>query len=197
MIAAIASTPPPNSARERVLEAATNLFATHGFQAIGLRDLASYLGIHAGSLYHHIENKQCLLFELIESALNDLLTDTKRRMRGANTPRERLWRFIKTFVAFTLSEQQRLVLVTREFVNLSEEHQYQANQLKDAYWSLLSTIIVDELRSKGDPDPQVCLITHAVIGMLHGQSQWNDLDVTEHHLAEMLTDCVMCIIERS
>jgi len=77
-----ASANPVHSARDRLLDAALELFATHGYQAIGLRDLANYLGLHAGSLYHHIENKQALLFELIESALSDLLLDTLRRSRA-------------------------------------------------------------------------------------------------------------------
>ena len=49
-----ASANPVHSARDRLLDAALELFATHGYQAIGLRDLASYLGLQAGSLYHHI-----------------------------------------------------------------------------------------------------------------------------------------------
>jgi AcrR family transcriptional regulator len=53
------------------------LFATHGYQAIGLRDLAVQLGVHPGSMYNHIENKRCLLFELMESVLSDLLLETQ------------------------------------------------------------------------------------------------------------------------
>lgn len=72
----------------------------------------------------------CLLFELIESALLDLLVATKRQMKGARTPSERLRHFVQAFVAFNLREKHRLVLVNREFVNLDEEHRHQANQLK-------------------------------------------------------------------
>jgi AcrR family transcriptional regulator len=194
MLAAVASSCPTPSARERLLDAAIELFATHGYQAIGLRDLAGYLGLHAGSLYHHIENKQCLLFELIESALSDLLTDTKRRMKGARTPSERLRRFVQAFVVFNLNEKHRLVLVTREFVNLDEEHKHRVNQLKSAYASVLSAIIATEYGEKGRLDEQNCLITNAVIGMLYGQSQWNDVEVTEQRLTEALTNFVMGII---
>ena len=194
MLAAIASANPALNARDRLLDAAIELFATRGFQAIGLRDLAGHVGLHAGSLYHHIENKQGLLFELIESALSDLLVDTKRRMKGARTASERVRRFVHAFVTFNLNEKHRLVLVTREFVNLNEEHKYQANQLKNTYWSLLSAIIADEYEEKGKLDGEIGLITNAAIGMLYGQSQWNDMEITEQHLTEVLTSCVMCII---
>lgn len=194
MLAAIASANPTLTARDRLLDAAIELFATRGFQAIGLRDLAGHVGLHAGSLYHHIENKQCLLFELIESALSDLLNDTKRRMKGARTPSERVRRFVQAFISFNLREKYRLVLVTREFVNLNKEHKHQANQLKNAYCTLLSAIIADEYAGKDKLEGDIGLITQAIIGMLYGQSQWNDMEITEQHLTTVLTGCVMCII---
>ncbi|MFJ1337018.1 TetR/AcrR family transcriptional regulator [Pseudomonas caricapapayae] len=194
MLAAIASANPPLSARDRLLDAATELFATRGFQAIGLRDLAGYVGLHAGSLYHHIENKQCLLFELIESALSDLLADTKRRMKGASTPSERIRRFVQAFVSFSLNDKHRLVLVSREFVNLSEEHRLQAQRLKAAYWALLKAIVADEYQVKAKFEDEISLTTHAVIGMLYGQSQWDDMKANEHHLAEVLTRCALGMI---
>lgn len=86
MPASSVSPVPTPHARDRLLEAASALFASHGYQAIGLRDLASHLGLHAGSLYHHIESKQGLLFELIESSLTDLLYETRQCVKGARTP---------------------------------------------------------------------------------------------------------------
>ncbi|UVJ46239.1 TetR/AcrR family transcriptional regulator [Pseudomonas sp. LS1212] len=197
MPAARASSSPTSSARDRLLDAATELFATRGYQAIGLRDLAGYVGLHAGSLYHHIENKQCLLFELIESALSDLLIETKRRMKGAKTNADRLRRFVHAFVAFQLTEKHRLALVAREFVNLSEEHKHQANQLKDAYAALLSAIIATDHGEQGRLDGQICLITNAVIGMLYGQSLWNNVEVSEQRLTEALTSFVIGIVASS
>lgn len=194
MLSAVVSFSTTPSTRDRLLDAAIELFATRGFQAISLRDLASYLGLNAGSLYHHIENKQNLLFELIESALSDLLSATKLRMKGAKTPSDQLRRFVQAFVAFDLSERNRLLLVTREFVNLSEEQKHQANQLKGAHASLLSAIIAAEYRETDQLDEAILLITHAAIGMLYGQSLWNNIEVAEQHLAEKLTNFIKGII---
>ena len=197
MLAAAVSASTPFSARDRLLDASIELFATRGFQAIGLRDLARYVGLHAGSLYHHIENKQSLLYELIEAALADLLADTKRRMKGASTTSERVRRFVQAFVSFNLNEQYRLILVTREFVNLSEDHKQQANRLRSDYYALLSATIATEYQQRGKPDGEITLITNAVIGMLYGQSQWNDSQVGEQQLTEVLTRCAMSIIASS
>jgi AcrR family transcriptional regulator len=184
----------PFSARQRLVDAAVELFATRGFQAISLRDLAGHVGLHAGSLYHHIENKEGLLFELIESALSDLQATTEHCLSGAKNPAERLHRFVQAFVSFTLNEKDRLVLVTREFVNLNEEHKHQADQLKNNYRTLLYEIIADECGVQNKLDSKTRLITSAIIGMLYGQLQWNEVEITEQHLTELLTDCVLRII---
>ena len=194
MPATSASANPVHSARDRLLDAALELFATRGFQAIGLRDLASYLGLHAGSLYHHIENKQSLLFELIESALSDLLLDTTRRMKGARSPGKRLHLFIQAFVAFHFNEKYRLALITREFTNLNEEQQQQIIQLKNRYSALLIAIISDEYGRTGLPEADICATSSAVIVMLFGQSQWYSVETSQAQLTEALTNVVTCII---
>ncbi|MCS3470094.1 AcrR family transcriptional regulator [Pseudomonas sp. JUb42] len=193
-----AVTPPakcvPNSARDRLVDAALELFATRGYQAIGLRDLAGHLGLHAGSLYNHIENKQCLLFELIEAALSDLLADTKRRMRGANSNRERLRRFINAFVSFSLAEKNRLLLVTREFVNLTEDQQKEINQLKCSYASLLNTIVSTERSEQDRTSECTGVITDALIGMFYGHSQWRTPEIPVSELTDTLTSFAIGII---
>jgi AcrR family transcriptional regulator len=186
--ASLAPKQPACSARDRLLDVALELFSTHGYQAIGLRDLASELGLHAGSLYNHIENKQSLLFELIEGALSDLLAGTRQRMRGAQTQQDRLHRFIDAFVAFNLAHKHRLLLVTREFVHLSDEQKCEIDQLKNSYALLLKAVISAECGERSD------LITEAVIGMLYGQFLWRSLSLSEQRLAETLTRFVTGII---
>jgi AcrR family transcriptional regulator len=187
----------PLNARERLMGAAVELFATRGFHAIGLRDLAGHVGLQAGSLYHHIDNKQGLLFELIESTLSDLLVLTRRRLKGASTPCERVRRFVQAFVSFSLNEHDRLILVTREFVNLNEAHKCHVDKLKTAHRALLSEIIAEKFQLKGKPDAETCLITHAVMGMLYGQLHWSEVEITEQQLTALLTGCVMRMITAS
>jgi AcrR family transcriptional regulator len=180
-------------ARDRLIEAAIELFAHHGYNAIGLRDLAAQAGLQVGSLYHHIENKQGLLFELIESALSDLLSETERRLEGALTTSDQLARFVQAFVAFNRSEKHRLILISREFAHLSEDHMHVANKLKAEYSAVLSAIIATEYERKHNHDEQITVITHSIIGMLYGQSQWNDVEVSEHVLIDVLTNFVRCM----
>lgn len=190
-IALVNSTP---SARDRVLNGAIELFATRGFQAVGLRELASYLGLQAGSLYHHFENKQSLLFELIEAALSDLLLNTTFRMKGTRSPRQRVDMFIQTFVDFSIDEKYRLALITHEFANLNDEQKQQIIQLKNAYAALLNAIITDEYRKDKKPGTHLCPAANTVIAILFGQAQWYTLNNFEPALTHTLKNVVMGVV---
>jgi len=170
---------PAPQARDRLLEAASTLFASRGYQAIGLRDLASHLGLHAGSLYHHIESKQGLLFELIESSLADLLYETRQCLKGARSTSERLQCFVQAFVAYSQANPDKLTLLTREAVNLSEEQVLQVEQLKAEYSGLLSDIVAAEC---GLPAARARSIAHAVLGLLCGQAQWGAVMMAREQL---------------
>ncbi|WP_437883302.1 TetR/AcrR family transcriptional regulator [Pseudomonas sp. LRF_L74] len=187
---------PAHQARDRVINAAIQLFASHGYHAIGLRDLAGHLGLHAGSLYHHIENKQSLLFELVESTLADLLFNTQQQVKNCKSGSERLRRFVDTFVSFSHSDRDRLTLLTRDAVYLTAEQGAQIEQLRSSYSKLLDSIIAGEMKSQGNAhDIRSGLVANAVIGMLFGHHQWHSPDKSGPGLCKYLTILALGMID--
>lgn len=183
----------PNG-RDRLLSAAAQLFATRGFQATALRDLAQHLGLHAGSLYNHIENKQALLFELIESALYDVVFRTAHRMARAKNASERLHGFIQTFVDFHVDQPHKLALITREFVNLNAEQRDQVSQLQDRYVALLSAIISETHGEQCPVDGHRCATAEAIVVVLFGQAHWYSGQTHPSQLAEALSNIALRLI---
>ncbi|OLS60334.1 TetR/AcrR family transcriptional regulator [Pseudomonas putida] len=188
MPAASRLSPPSPDARDRLLEAASSLFASHGYQAIGLRDLASHLGLRTGSLYHHIESKQGLLFELIESSLTDLLYETRQCLKGSRSNGERLQRFVQAFISFSQAHPDKLTLLTREAVNLSTEQIGQIDELKAAYSDLLSEIIAAECGPASEP--QARPIALAVLSLLCGQGQWGAISTAREQIVAFVRGTV-------
>jgi TetR/AcrR family transcriptional regulator, cholesterol catabolism regulator len=70
--------------RERVLEAAEQLFAERGYKAVTLRDIAAEVGIRHTSLYHHIPGgKEQLFVEVLERNLARHHVGLGRAIAGA------------------------------------------------------------------------------------------------------------------
>lgn len=55
------------SARDRILEAALELFATQGYAGASMREIANAVGMRAPSLYNHFKGKEAILTALIDA----------------------------------------------------------------------------------------------------------------------------------
>ncbi|MEQ8516803.1 MAG: TetR/AcrR family transcriptional regulator [Chromatocurvus sp.] len=86
--------PDKGNRRDDVLEAAAALFATKGYAATSIRDIAHEVGILSGSLYYHFASKEELLLEAhsrgvtqvseaVQLALADAAADPWIRMSAA------------------------------------------------------------------------------------------------------------------
>lgn len=60
------------STRDRILEAALDLFAGRSYRAASMRQIAEAVGITKASLYHHFRSKQEILSELLTPLLDQL-----------------------------------------------------------------------------------------------------------------------------
>ncbi len=49
-----------------IFEVAVNLFANRGYASVGVRDIASVVGIKSASIYNHFENKDAILDRVFE-----------------------------------------------------------------------------------------------------------------------------------
>ena len=57
--------------QQRIIQAATELFARKGFYGTSIAHLAQAVGLTKGALYHHFENKDALFFAVIASMRDD------------------------------------------------------------------------------------------------------------------------------
>ncbi|WP_413353881.1 TetR/AcrR family transcriptional regulator [Microbacterium sp. 1P06AB] len=77
------------AARQReILDAAGDVFATHGYRAGSLKEIADRVGIDASTILHHFANKSVLLQKVLEDRDTRSLTDadSDRTAGPADTP---------------------------------------------------------------------------------------------------------------
>jgi AcrR family transcriptional regulator len=58
--------------RARILNAALQGFARHGYDATGVAEICDLAGVSKGAFYHHFPTKQAVFIELMEGWLNGL-----------------------------------------------------------------------------------------------------------------------------
>lgn len=74
---------------QAVLDAGAKLFATKGYKATTMRDIASEAGMLPGSLYYHFESKQDLLLEIYRQAVSDIQQRLDSAIQAQSDPWDR------------------------------------------------------------------------------------------------------------
>lgn len=57
------------SGRDRITDAAADLFLRKGYAQTSLRDIAAVAGIKAGSIYYHFDSKEALLTDILQQGI--------------------------------------------------------------------------------------------------------------------------------
>ena len=128
--------PTAEGQRSRYLETrnkALELFAMRGFSQVSMRDLATYIGINAGSLYNHIDSKEGLLFELIEELYEQLLHGARLVNRRKPAPDVRLHSLLETHLLLHERMGAHFRLAEYDLRNLSSEQHASILTLRRRY----------------------------------------------------------------
>jgi len=116
---------------EQIRYKALELFAERGFARVSMRELALHVEIGCGSLYHHFESKERLLFELIEELYDDLLEAVFNMSLGSAS--ERLRGLLCAHIALRDRRGLHFLLAEQEFRCLSPHHQEQIQEMRQRY----------------------------------------------------------------
>ena len=83
--------------RQRILDAATTLFARKGLTDTKMTEIASAAGISYGLAYHYFTNKEAIFAYLVEEALEGALRLTQRIKELAASPQECIHQFLNLY----------------------------------------------------------------------------------------------------
>jgi AcrR family transcriptional regulator len=100
--------------RDKILEAAREMFVQHGYEPTTMRAIAEKIEYTPTAIYHHFRNKEALLAELCTADFRSLMTAFQRIGR-IEDPLERLSRLCEAYVDFALEHpmQYQLLFMTR------------------------------------------------------------------------------------
>ena len=176
--------------RDKVLE----LFASKGFGQVGMRELATCLGLSPGSLYHHYPSKQHLLLDLIEEFYEELLATLGRIEQKAPAKRDRLSNLIRAHLNLHRDMPWHFRLVERDAGCLNEEQQARVRQWREQYERRLLKMLV--ARSRLD-EPGLLAAGHAIAALLNNAPSWMSAHVLDEQAQdELLENMLSGAIER-
>jgi AcrR family transcriptional regulator len=170
MVAAVDATP---STRERLLMTAASLFRERGYAGTTTREIAREVGIEKASLYHYIDGKEDLLYELCTSSLRDIRQGAEGVLARETDPQRQLQLVIEAHIRSSLANRDIHATMLLELHGLSPERRGRVIQMRDDYEEILRGVTARCQTSgalRGDMDPK--LLTLALLNLLNWTIFW-------------------------
>ena len=184
---------PLRSRKAQIDRTATALFRARGFAATSMRELATELGLEAGSLYSHIKSKEEILHRVCFGLAEDFFTDFAVATVDASTPvAEQLRQAIEGHVRVLTRDSAASAVFLHEWRHLSEPAHTEFLALRDRYELGFRTLIVRGLAAGELHAPDAAFAALTLLASLNWLPAWYrpdgklSPDEIAHRLAEQL-----------
>jgi AcrR family transcriptional regulator len=157
---------------EAIRKTGLRLIYEQGYEAMSLRQLASEVGIQAGSLYNHIRTKQDLLFTLIQAHMDELLAKLDRTLDGIEPPVERLRTFIGFHVAYHIARKREVFICYSELRSLEPKNYEAVVGLRRVYERKLIDILDRGVAEGVFVTADTGVAANGILAMLTGVCTW-------------------------
>ncbi len=154
-----------------IRQVALDLFYKRGFQATTLRHIASRVGIQVGSLYNHITSKGDLLFDIMETVMQDLLEDQRQ---VAQTPDvvERMRLLVYHHVKFHGQRAEEVFIGNSELRSLGRAQRTRIVGLRNKYEQMFQDELEDGIRQGKFLPVDVQITAYGILAMTTWVSAW-------------------------
>ena len=153
--------------RNRIINAAVDLFAEVGYQATGLGDIIERAEMTKGALYYHFDSKEALATAIIEEGANTALTAFRSISEPSSPALENMIHGV--FVVADLMTTDKMVRTGSQLLRAFGEFNAataltHGHQLSEMVAQARQAIAEGDLRDGLDPDAVGELIVGAVLG---------------------------------
>jgi AcrR family transcriptional regulator len=173
--------PAPNEDRlAEVYRTAAQIILRKGYDATSINDIANALGMTKAGLYHYINGKKELLFDIMNFGLDQLEEEVVNPAHSIADPAARL-RFIITSHARLVTRGDGAITVLVDEITALTPVQYRKiTRRKRAHFDRLRAVL-DTLKAEGMlQDVDTTVATFSLLGMIHWLSRWFRQDRCSH-----------------
>lgn len=181
-----------NPTRERILLVAADLFARNGYDATGIAELGDAVNLGRGALYHHIESKESLLFEISMRHMTAMADRAEELVATDLPPPDKLRRLSRMLLRMIADSRPEATVTFRDARALSTDRAsalgHQRRRVEAAWQRLL-----DEGQEAGlfrHIDP---VVMKGLWGMHVIAYRWieRDGDLTPEQIADVFCDVLL------
>jgi len=151
--------------RERIMEAATKLFAAQGFHGTSVDAIAAALGVTKPFVYYHFKDKAQILTAICRRGAELTLGAIKAAETSPGTAAERLAFFCRSMAEIVIDHSHFLAVYNREIQTLSDSDRRSIARIRTEIDRRVVALL-EEGRSSGEFDVIDLAVTAVSITMM-------------------------------
>jgi len=166
--------------RDVIVAATIKLFGQQGYPGTSVRDIANAVGLLPGSLYVHIESKEELLAQIVESGIDRFLDACQPALDLTAPADVRMRAAIVAHMEAVGEAAEHMLVALRQWRYLSGDLRASVMAKRRRYEAIFSTIIDDGVAAgdfSEDLNRRIAVLT--VIGTLNWAAEWFSPDGRE------------------
>lgn len=178
--------------RQALLLAAVRMFNERGFHATSLEDVAASLGVTKPVIYHHLGNKDQVLFECVRMGLQELQLGAEQARATDGSGLDRLKCFLRSYAESVMGDFGKCVIRTGDEL-LSPQSRSDLRTLKSEIDATLRAMIEEAAADGSAHVTDPWLTAFALAGSLNWTARWYRPDgpCSRSEIAARLVD-VLC-----
>lgn len=180
------------SSNERLAEVyrtAAQIILRKGYDATSINDIANALGMTKAGLYHYINGKKELLFDIMNFGLDELDEEVATPACEIDDPEERLRFIIASHAQLVTRGQGAITILVDEITALTPAQNRIITRRKREYFNRLRELL-STLKEQGKlQDVDVTAATFSLLGMISWLSRWfrQDGNMSQEQVADQIT----------
>ena len=158
-----------------IVSAAAKVFRTKGYHAATVRDIADEVGILKGSLYHHFDSKEELLYLVVKEPIAQMFRTIAELAAAEDGAAEKLRRAISAHLEAFDRHYPHLFVYLRERESVKRRFREMIGYSPKEYERHWQQIIREGVESgEFRPDLDIQVASYGLLGMLNWLYKWYD-----------------------
>ena len=158
--------------RDEIIGAAVKLFNESGYHATSMRVIARSVDIKKPSLYHHFDSKEQILLAILETGMDQLISEVEAIADSDLDCEEKLRHAIHAHAQLIASNPDGAAVFLREDRGLGSGYLESYVERRDHFEALFKQIVNECIDSDVFGSTDVSIAVHGLLGMVNWMTRW-------------------------
>jgi len=161
-----------------------------GYDATSLQDIAEAVGLTKAGLYHYIQSKEQLLYEIMNYGMDRVETVVITPARGVADPAQRMRTLTSNYASLIIENGQPITIILSESTGLTAAHLRKVIRRRRAFYEFVRDTI-QQLKDAGNVEGlDVSVTSLSVFGVMMWLAHWYQHEgrLTREEVVDQITE---------